>query len=173
SSGGEAPVDATQMLTSSQQVHVAVSYDFLAGTAELFLNGQRIGTGAATLPLNRINDVNVWLGKSQWNDPYFNGQFDEFRIYNGALSDQQVAASYAGGPDALFGPIPNLVVQTNGGSLKLLWPLNVPGFVLEQKGALSGMGVCTAVTNPPVLLSGQHVVTVPISNNVQFFRLRK
>jgi hypothetical protein len=173
SGGGEISTDSAQMLPSGQQVHVAVAYDFLAGTSELFLNGHSIATGAATIPLNRINDVNVWLGKSQWNDPYFNGQFDEFRIYSGALSDLQAAASYAGGPDALFGPIPSLAAQINGGALKLLWPLNVPGFVLEQRGALSGTGGWTTVTNPPVLLSGQHVVTVPMSNNAQFFRLRK
>ncbi len=173
SAGGEISLDAAQMSPTGQQVHVAVSYDFLAGTAELFLNGQRIGTAAASIPLNRINDVNVWLGKSQWNDPYFNGQFDEFRIYSGALNDQQVAASYVAGPDVLFGPVPNLVAQINGPSLKLLWPLSAPGFVLEQTGGVSGAGGWTTVTNQPVLQSGQHVVTVPMSNTMQFFRLRK
>src|SRR5205814_6992420 len=133
---GEVPADSSQMLLSGQQVHVAVSYDFLAGTSELFQNGQRVATGAATIPLNRINDINVWLGKSQWNDPYFNGQFDEFRIYNGALSDQQIAASYAAGPDVLLGPLPTLTAQLSGSSLKLLWPLSTPGFVLEQSAVL-------------------------------------
>jgi glucose/arabinose dehydrogenase/type 1 glutamine amidotransferase len=172
SGSGEVPADSAQMLPTGQQVHVAVSYDFLAGTAELFQNGQRVATGAATIPLNQINDVNVWLGKSQWNDPYFNGQFDEFRIYNGALSDQQIAASYVAGPDALFGSIPNLQAQLNGSSLNLLWPLSAPGFVLEQVSSLSGSG-WLAVTNPPTLQNGQHVVTVPLFSTNQFFRLRK
>jgi hypothetical protein len=172
SAGSEATADSPQILPAGQRVHVAVSYDYLAGTSGVFLNGQRIGTGAALVPLNQINDVNVWLGKSQWNDPYFNGQLDEFRIYSGALSDQQLAASYAGGPDALLGPVPRLEVQFNGVSLKLLWPLNAPGFQLEQTINVSGGG-WTAVTTPPVLQNGQHVVTVPISNAVQFFRLRK
>jgi hypothetical protein len=170
SSGAELSADSPQMLPAGQPVHVAVSYDFLAGTSGLFLNGQRIATGVASVPLNQINDVNVWLGKSQWNDPYFNGQFDEFRIYNGALSDQQLAASYAAGPDT--GPVPRLDVQLNGASLKLLWPLNAPGFQLEQTSNVSG-GSWTAVTILPLLQNGQHVVTVPISNAVQFFRLRK
>jgi Carbohydrate binding module (family 6)./Sialidase, N-terminal domain. len=172
SAGSELSADALQMLPTGQRVHVAVSYDFLAGTSGLFLNGQRIATGAALVPLNQINDVNVWLGKSQWNDPYFNGQFDEFRIYNGALSDQQLAASYAAGADALFGPAPKLTVQLNGASLKLFWPLNAPGFQLEQTTSVSG-GSWAAVTTPPILQNGQHIVTVPISNAVQFFRLRK
>ena len=172
SAGSEVSADAPLMLPTGQPVHVAVSYDFLAGTSGLFLNGQRIATGAASVPLNQINDVNVWLGKSQWNDPYFNGQFDEFRIYNGALSDQQLAASYAAGSDALLGPVPRLDVQLNGASLKLLWSLSAPGFQLEQTSSVSGGG-WNPVTIPPVLQNGQHVVTVPISNAVQFFRLRK
>jgi glucose/arabinose dehydrogenase/type 1 glutamine amidotransferase len=173
SGGGEIPADAAQMLPVGQPVHVAVSYDFLAGTSRLFLNGQSIGTGAASIPLNRINDVNVWLGKSQWNDPYFSGQFDEFRIYNGALSEQQVDASYVAGPDALFGPNPGLTAQLSGASLKLLWPLSAPGFVLEQAGGINASPSWTAVTNAPLLQNGQHIVTLPVSNSMQFFRLRK
>jgi hypothetical protein len=172
SGGGEIAAQSAQMLPIGQQVHVAVSYDFLAGTSTLFLNGQHVASGVASVPLNQINDVNVWLGRSQWNDPYFNGQFDEFRIYNGAMSDQQITASYAAGPDALLGPVPKLVAQLNGGSLNLLWPLSAPGFVLEQSAGVSGSGWAT-VTNLPVLQSGQHQVTVPVSNSMQFFRLRK
>jgi len=173
SGGGEVAAAATQILTAGQPVHLAVSYDFLAGTSGLFLNGQRVGIGIAQAPLNQINDVNVWLGRSQWNDPYFNGQFDEFRIYNGALSDQQLTASYAAGPDALFGPVPRLDVQISGNSLKLLWPLNAPGFQLEQTDNVTGIGGWSVVANPPVLQSGQHIVTLPVSNTIQFFRLRR
>src|SRR5262249_32603407 len=115
SGGGELGTAGPQILPAGQRVQVAVSYDFLAGTSALYLNGQHVGTGVAPVPLNQINDVNVWLGKSQWADPYFTGQFDEFRIYSGALSDQQMAASYAAGPDVLLGPTPRLDVQITGG----------------------------------------------------------
>jgi hypothetical protein len=172
SSAGQQTVSAPGALAIGQQMHVAVSYSFTAGTATLYVNGQNVASGLAPIPLTGINDVNVWLGRSQWNDPYFNGQFDEFRIYNGALNDQQVMASYATGADALFGPVPKLDVQVSGGSLKLLWPLNAPGFQLEQNGSIAGSGWAT-VANPPVLQNGQHVVTVPMSNTMQFFRLRK
>jgi hypothetical protein len=172
SGGGELAANAGQMLATNQPIHAAVVYDFLAGTSELFLNGQHIANGPATVPLNAINDVNVWLGKSQWNDPYFNGQFDEFRIYNGALSDQQIAASYVAGPDALFGALPSLTVQLNGSSVKLLWPLSAPGFVLEKSGAIAA-AAWASVPTPPVLQNGQHIVTLSVSNTTQFFRLRK
>lgn len=171
SGNGEIPVDAAQMLASNQPVHVAVSYDFLAGNAALFLNGQRIALGLASIPLNRINDVNDWLGKSQWNDPYFNGQFDEFRIYNGALDDQQIAASYVAGPDALLSPLPSLTAQLTGASVRLMWPISAPGFTLEQSPALNA--AWSPVTNALVLSNNLHNVTVPASSSSLFFRLRK
>jgi glucose/arabinose dehydrogenase/type 1 glutamine amidotransferase len=173
SGGGEISANASQMLATNQQVHVAVVYDFLAGISELFLNGQHIANGIAGIPLNQINDVNVWLGKSQWNDPYFNGQFDEFRIYNGALSDAQIAASYVAGPDALFGSLPKLTVQFSGTSVKLSWPLSAPGFALEQSAAIGGLAVWSSVTNSAVLQNGQHMVTLSASNTARFFRLRR
>src|SRR5262252_10836249 len=51
SGSGEVPANSAQMLPTGQQVHVTVTYDFLAGTAELFQNGQRLATGAAAIPL--------------------------------------------------------------------------------------------------------------------------
>jgi hypothetical protein len=33
----------------------------------------------------------MWLGKSQWNDPYLNGAIDELRVFNRALNSGEVA----------------------------------------------------------------------------------
>jgi len=92
STNGEFGTVWTNALPLGRETQVAVSYDFVAGSASLYVNGQRVATGPAPIPLNAINDINVWLGRSQWPDPYFNGLLDEFRIYNGVLSDAAVAA---------------------------------------------------------------------------------
>jgi len=123
--------------------------------------------------LNGINDVNVWLGKSQWNDPYFNGQFDEFRIYSGVVSDTAIAASFAAGPDALIAPVPALSVVLSGNSVILSWPLNAPGFNVKSTTNLTPGTAWVGITNAPILQNGQHTVTVPISNLNQFFRLQQ
>jgi hypothetical protein len=53
--------------------------------------------------LTVINDINNWLGRSQFSaDAELQGTFYEFRIYNAALSPGLVAISYTGGPDAVF-----------------------------------------------------------------------
>jgi hypothetical protein len=60
---------------------------------------------ALTNQLSQIDDVNNWLGRSQFTpDPGFAGTYDEFRIYSAALTDAQIAASFAKGPDMLPTP---------------------------------------------------------------------
>ncbi|MBN2194665.1 MAG: hypothetical protein JW751_17745 [Polyangiaceae bacterium] len=50
--------------------------------------------------LSEINDVNNWLGRSQfYDDVTFTGTYLEFRIYAAALSSDQIAMSYEDGPD--------------------------------------------------------------------------
>ena len=44
--------------------------------------------------------LNDWIGRSQWTgDAYFDGSFDEFRIYNFALSATQVDDDFQLGPN--------------------------------------------------------------------------
>jgi hypothetical protein len=42
------------------------------------------------------SSINV-LGKSHWADPTYNGMIDDFRIYNDALTDEEVLALYDAG----------------------------------------------------------------------------
>jgi hypothetical protein len=65
----------------------------------LFLDGQTIATSETTLTLAEIDDVNVWLGRSQWDsDNAFNGIYDELRIYDVPLCEEALDALYAEGP---------------------------------------------------------------------------
>ncbi len=171
SSGGQSVLTGTSMLPTNQMVHLAIVYDFIGGTSELFLNGQRLLTGAAPIPIMALNDINNWLGRSQWNDPYFNGQFEEFRIYNGALTDLDIATSYAAGPDALYAGAPSLAALRNGAVVTLSWPLSAPGFALESSPNL--FSTWSTVTNPVALSNRQHLVTVPLGGTNAFYRLRR
>ncbi len=54
------------------------------------------------IQLENLNDVNNWLGRSNWTgDSNFDGLFNEFRIYDEALSADQIAANTAAGPDVI------------------------------------------------------------------------
>ena len=77
-------------------VFVSASY------AELYLDGQLLGRTPIPFSLSDINDVNDWIGRSQWvSDHSYNGTVDEFRIYSQALSPCAVQALYDAGPNAL------------------------------------------------------------------------
>jgi hypothetical protein len=89
------------------------------GTARLYLDGQSVGSAPIVdgLFLDFMNDNNVWLGRSQWADELYDGTFDEFRIYDTALSDSEVAASFAAGPVAA--PLPVLEIDRVTGAVTI------------------------------------------------------
>jgi len=52
-------------------------------------------TPTGTIPLpNFVTRVNNYIGKSAWGDAYFTGLLDEIRVYNYALTPEQIAAQY-------------------------------------------------------------------------------
>ncbi|MCA9261220.1 MAG: LamG domain-containing protein, partial [Planctomycetales bacterium] len=66
------------------------------GTATLYHNGVSVGSAPIvdTLFLDLMANNNNWLGRSQWGDQLFDGVYDEFRIYDNALSAGDVLSSY-------------------------------------------------------------------------------
>jgi hypothetical protein len=103
--GGTGPgtgvnVEWNQSLPVGIKTHVAAVVDDDNNVLRLYVNGAQVGSSPMTLSLSSVNDVNNWLGLSQFStDPEFGGSMDEFRIYNVALSAQDLADSYAAGPD--------------------------------------------------------------------------
>lgn len=152
-------LDAPVSLTSGQAVHVVVSYDVPAGVARIYLNGVRVATGVTTTPLNVITYANNWIGRSQYNDPYFTGTYDEFRIYDGALSDSAVAASFAAGPNTLpNGPRPTLTAARRGDTLILSWPASATGYAPQSSATLGG--IWTTLTQTPVVANGTATIEI-------------
>ncbi|MEZ6116106.1 MAG: LamG-like jellyroll fold domain-containing protein [Pirellulaceae bacterium] len=71
-------------------------------TLSVYRNGELVGSGTTTLQLSNINDVNNWLGRSNWTaDSNTEGSYDEFRIYDYALNADQVLGNYEAGPDTV------------------------------------------------------------------------
>jgi hypothetical protein len=76
----------------------------------LFKNGVQVANAATDLDPAQIDQVNTWIGRSNWaGDPFFNGSVNEFRIYDTAQTAQQIAASAGAGPDFLPGEPRTLV----------------------------------------------------------------
>lgn len=112
--GGTGPIDGTEEAVDTnlasilgQEYHVAsvwTSDGNGGGQLTIYRDGVRQGTTATTFTPRDINDVNNWLGRSNWTgDDYLRGDLNEFRIYEGAMNDAAAAASFAAGPDAALG----------------------------------------------------------------------
>jgi hypothetical protein len=101
--GGEQDTSAFNHFPVGVASHFAITVDKDFGITTLYLNGKaqciEFGNPITFFDMD-IPPTNTYLGKSQYNDPYFLGSIDEFRIYNNALSSDDVYNSYLAGPDA-------------------------------------------------------------------------
>jgi hypothetical protein len=69
---------------------------------ELLLDGVLLGIRPTRMKLSDIDDVNNWLGQSQFSaDANFGGTYLEFRIYGQALSACALTSLLSAGPDSL------------------------------------------------------------------------
>jgi hypothetical protein len=104
STAAERFVEAPAAMPTGVLVHFAVVVDGAARTLTLYQDGVLIGSvDTVDISLSRLNDVNNWIGRSQWTfDDEFQGTVSEFRIYGGARSAEQIAAEFAAGPDAVL-----------------------------------------------------------------------
>jgi hypothetical protein len=88
--GSEQILNSTAMLSIGIWTHVAVTMGS-SGVA-IYVNGiQKASSTAITVRPADFNPVLNYIGRSQFSsDPLFNGSFDEFRIYNYALSASEI-----------------------------------------------------------------------------------
>lgn len=81
--------------------HVAVVIDHDQRLMALYQNGELLAQCTLARRLSAIDDVNDWLGHSNFAaDVDLSASYDEFRVYSAALSAEQIADSFAAGPDA-------------------------------------------------------------------------
>jgi len=82
------------------EIHVTATYDTVNSEGRVYVNGELNASGPLGGTLATLPDVNVWLGRSMWqSDANLNGLFNEFRIYDGVLSEREVAINDQLGPD--------------------------------------------------------------------------
>ncbi|XXT24068.1 LamG-like jellyroll fold domain-containing protein [Sorangium sp. So ce429] len=97
---GQVEIPTALSLDDGETHQVAVVVDGAAADMALYVDGALLGRAAVGFPLSAIQDVNNWLGRSQFDqDPYFHGRYEELRIYGEALAGCAVEAAWSAGPD--------------------------------------------------------------------------
>lgn len=170
-------LDSSSAFPVGKETYIAVTYDPVGRSSQLFVDGALVNSFAGPLDaLNKLMDYNEWLGRSQWSqDPFFTGQFDEFRIWSGVLSQAQITNHFVAGPDELLGTSiqPWLSIVQSRGQVILSWPSSTgSGFQLEYSPSLRSGG-WLAVTNSIALSNASFTVTCPASAGPVFYRLRR
>ncbi len=142
------------------------------GAIDLYTNGSLyMSTTNYIAPASQAGIVGSWIGFSPYGDPGITGSVDEYRIYQGRLSPEEIAASDVLGPNATLSTTPGaLTVSAASGSITLSWPVASAGFAVQSTTDLS-THKWTTLTNAPTLSGSQWQVTLPKSGADQFFRL--
>ena len=122
--------------------------------------------------MEQIGTTFSWIGRSPYVDPFMDCAVDEFRIYEGRLSPDEIQALHAIGPDQLLTSNATVTASVAAGNVILAWPVAAAGFSIQTKANLND-ATWTTLTNAPVLVGNNWQVTVPASGAGQFFRLWK
>lgn len=93
----EQQINSTKNLPLKAWTHLVITQSDTLGT--IYVDGVEVGKNTLlTLnPSSLTNVANNYIGKSQYDDPYLDGQIDNFRIYNYALSPSEIKNLFKNG----------------------------------------------------------------------------
>ena len=166
----------TGKMPIGQLVYLAVTYDPMTNSAKLYVNGSLVSSIEKSLnPLRQFTDYNNWLGRSQWSrDAFYNGEYEEFRIWDGVLSAEEIAAHSAAGPNQEFVRVRPRIFHTRFGSDFILsWNTNYASeFRLQTANSplsptWNNVNISVEATNT------RYQVRLPMTESSAFYRLKK
>lgn len=163
-------------LSYQTNLHFVSVYNPPAGYLALYIDGVLAGiNNAVTTTMDSVNDTINYIGRSLYNkDPYPDLKLDEFRIYNGALSSGEIAATQILGPDQILSQTsPVLSVSVDGNSLTLSWPLAAAGFSLMSRTNLTSGTWHPVSSSTARIVGAQWQINLLASSSTRFFQLEE
>jgi|GEM_PF-1148950 len=169
-------IAGTSHLDGSTNIHVVAVFNPPAGYLAIYTNGVLMGEN----PNITISMAGVWaalnkIGADNWPDPGLQGSVDEFRIYNGVLSPDDVAKTQALGPNQLLTSGLTVGASISSGDLVITWPVSgSTGFSLYSSSTLGPNAVWALVNVAPTVVGQNNQVSLPVSSGVQaqFYKLQ-
>jgi len=167
-------LDPGSSLDGSTNVHITAVFNPPAGYVAIYLNGVLAGADDnVTIPMSGVQAERNIIGADNWPDPGMQGSIDEFRIYNGALTADEIAATQVLGPNQLLSSAsPAVTASASGGSLTLSWPVASAGYAVLTTTNLAAGNWMDAMLIPQIV-GNQWQVILPITGNTRFYRLQK
>ena len=159
---GEQQLTSSTAVAAGSWVHYAIT---LTGTTgRMYLNGALVATNTGmTLKPSSLGPSTLnYLGRSQFADPYFNGQLDEFRIHSRALSAQELAAAAAPLPEVPTG----LTAGAGDTQIPLSWTASNFATSYKVKRATVSGGPYTEVASE---LTGTTFTDTGLTNDTTYY----
>ncbi|HYH04146.1 MAG TPA: LamG-like jellyroll fold domain-containing protein, partial [Bacillota bacterium] len=93
--GSEQQINSQAALPTGVWKHVAVTKS--GNVAKLYVDGVEVGSNSnMTLSPSNLGSTSAnYIGRSQYSDPYLDGQVDSFKIYNRALSAAEITSEFS------------------------------------------------------------------------------
>lgn len=155
----------------NQSLHVVCVVDPGTGYLGIYTNGVLRGAKTTTLAaLSSVSSAWSFLGRSLFSaDAWLNATIDEFRIYDGRLTPEEIAVNYRFGPDALAMPV-TLTHSNSPTAITISWPSWAVGFNAETTADLASW---SPVLPLPGLAADRWSVSLPKTNVTQMLRLKR
>jgi len=175
--GGEQGARASIDQSNLNNVHITAVFNTTDDYIRLYVNGVLVGLNTAvSLPMSSVNNVFSYIGRSLYSgDPYCDVDLDEFRIYDGALTAHEIAATQSLGPEQLLetGSTP-ISIDITAGSLTLKWPVAyASAMMLQSRTNLVDGSWEDQLMLEPALIGSEWQFTLPLSETNEFFRLKR
>jgi hypothetical protein len=155
----------------NRAVCVTCIVDPASNYGAVYTNGVLQQSFTASWPaLGSVSTAWSFIGRSLWSaDAWLNATVDEFRIYDGRMTPEEIATDFKFGPDALALPIA-LNQSTDTQNINVSWPSWGIGFNVENDPTFSGNW---SALGAPILSNDRWQLAVPLTNSAGFFRLRR
>jgi len=90
--------------SNQKNLHITAVFNPPRSQMALYVNGVlKAQNASVTIPLSAIKNMFSYIGRPFYGgDPYIDFNLDEFRIYNGAFTADDIAATQSLGPDQLI-----------------------------------------------------------------------
>ncbi|WP_166443005.1 LamG-like jellyroll fold domain-containing protein [Phragmitibacter flavus] len=125
----------------------AGAYGAAGGQLTWYRDGVVIATMPVAFRLADLQDVNNWIGRSNWTwDSNAHMSLNELRIYDHALTQEDITANHLAGPDAPPGQAPNWTVAPT--------PVNRWTFNTAAGTAPSGTVFDDVISGTPAIVRG-------------------
>lgn len=154
------------VLDERGMMHLVLTYNPLAQSMSVHTNGVLMGRNTGvTIPMSAIVNAHSWLGRSSYlGDPCGVAEIDEFRIYEGALSEFRIALNAASGSGTYVAEPGTLHTLHLGVSSSAVVGQTLTASVTGDYSNVQGLNLAFA---NPVLQSGNSEV-IQVGENLTF-----